>query len=316
MMGFDSTRRVFLRRAAAAAAALTVGLPIAGRSTRSRQPLHTRTIPGTDESLPVIGMGTWVTFNVGEDPDLRAHRVKVLQTFFDEGGAVIDSSPMYGSSEAVLGHCLERTRGAEALFSATKVWTWRQSAGVDQMEESRQLWDVPRFDVMQVHNLLSWKAHLKTLQADQEAGRVPYIGVTTSHGRRHDELERIMRKEPIDFVQFTYNIVDREAEQRLLPLAADRGLAVLINRPFRHKQLFHRFEHHPLPAWADAIDCANWAQFFLKFIVSHPAVTCAIPATSRIDHMRENMGALHGRLPDSATRRRMVRYIETLSSSG
>jgi diketogulonate reductase-like aldo/keto reductase len=165
---------------------------------------------------------------------------------------------------------------------------------------------------MQVHNLLNWEGHLETLRADKAAGRVRYIGVTTSHGSRHAELERIMHEQPIDAVQFTYNILDREAEARLLPFAAERGLAVIANRPFRTRELFRLFARHPLPGWADEIGCANWAQFFLKFVVSHPTVTCAIPATSRVDHMIENMGALRGPLPDAPLRRRMVQYVEGL----
>jgi aryl-alcohol dehydrogenase-like predicted oxidoreductase len=174
------------------------------------------------------------------------------------------------------------------------------------------LWGTRRFDLMQVHNLLNWESHLETLLAWKAEGRVRYVGVTTSHGRRHDTLEKVMADQPIDFVQFTYNIVDREAESRLLPLAAERGLAVIINRPFRRGALFDHVEGRQLPGWAGAVDCTNWAQFFLKFIVSHPAVTCAIPATSRVDHMRENMGALHGRLPDQAMRERMIRHVESL----
>jgi len=225
---------------------------------------------------------------------------------------MIDSSPMYGSSEAVLGYCLERIRNRSALFSATKVWTWFASAGPEQMATSRQLWGLDHFDLMQIHNLVAWQGHLQTLLEDRASGRIRYIGITTSHGRRHDELLEVMNHQPIDFVQFTYNILDREAERRLLPLAADKGLAVIINRPFRRKELFHLFERYPLPPWAAEIDCGNWAQFFLKFIVSHPAVTCAIPATSRVDHMVENMGALQGRLPDTELRQRMIRYVESL----
>jgi diketogulonate reductase-like aldo/keto reductase len=180
------------------------------------------------------------------------------------------------------------------------------------MEDSRAYWGLERFDLMQVHNLLNWEGHLETLHEDKAAGRIRYIGVTTSHGRRHEELEAIMTQQPLDAVQLTYNILDREAEQRLLPLAAERGLAVVANRPFRRKQLFSLFEQHPLPDWAGEIDCANWAQFLLKFVVSHPAVTCAIPATSRVDHMQENMGALYGRLPDAALRERMIRYAQSL----
>jgi aryl-alcohol dehydrogenase-like predicted oxidoreductase len=271
-----------------------------------------KTIPTSGESVPAIGMGSWITFNVGADPALRAQRLAVLQTFFDEGGAVIDSSPMYGSSEEVIGYCLARIENKGALFAATKVWTYLQSFGRRQMQASEQLWGTTRFDLMQIHNLLDWEAHLETLLDWKAQGRVRYIGITTSHGRRHEELEKVMASQPVDFVQFTYNILDREAEERLLPLAAERGLAVIVNRPFRRGALFDMFERRALPEWAGEIDCANWAQFFLKFIVSHPAVTCAIPATSRVDHMRQNMGAAHGRLPDAALRARMIGYIESL----
>jgi diketogulonate reductase-like aldo/keto reductase len=253
-------------------------------------------------------MGSWITFNVGDDPDARAVRVQVLQEFFNRGGAVIDSSPMYGTSEEVIGHCLAQIEDSRPPFAATKVWTPLQMLGPGQMDDSRAYWGIERFDLMQIHNLLNWEGHLETLREDKAAGRIRYIGMTTSHGRRHDALEAIMTQQPLDAVQLTYNILDREAEQRLLPLAAERGLAVIANRPFRRKQLFSLFEQHPLPAFAAEIDCANWAQFFLKFVVSHPAVTCAIPATSRVDHMQENMGALYGRLPDAALRERMIRY--------
>jgi diketogulonate reductase-like aldo/keto reductase len=271
-----------------------------------------KAIPVSGEPVPTIVMGSWITYNVGNDPKRRAQCADVLQTFFDMGGGVIDSSPMYGSSEEVIGYCLERISNTQSLFSATKVWTLLQALGTSQMERSRQLWGVDRFDLIQVHNLLNWEGHLETLRERKAQGRIRYIGVTTSHGRRHDELEKIMAQEPLDFVQFTYNILDREAEMRLLPLAAERGLAVLVNRPFRRKELFRLFGHHPLPEWTREFDCANWARFFLKFIVSHPAVTCAIPATSRADHMRENMGALYGRLPDRKMRERMIHHVENL----
>jgi diketogulonate reductase-like aldo/keto reductase len=280
---------------------------VAASATRLARP-----IPATGEQLPVIGMGSWVTFDVGDDAAARAQRVDVLRTFFDQGGALIDSSPMYLSSQEVIGHCLARVPDKSSLFAATKVWTMTRLLGVQQMEASRQLWSVERFDLLQVHNLLDWETHLQTLGEWKAQGRVRYIGVTTSHGRRHDEIEQIMTTQPIDFVQFTYNMADREAEERLLPLAAERGLAVIINRPFRRGTLFEAVGNSPLPDWASEIDCANWAQFFLKFIVSHPAVTCAIPATSRVDHMRENMGAAYGRLPDAEMRERMVRYFDSV----
>jgi diketogulonate reductase-like aldo/keto reductase len=225
---------------------------------------------------------------------------------------MIDSSPMYGSSEEVLGTCLERLGRPPGLFSATKVWTWLAGSGAGQMQDSRRLWGLPAFDLMQVHNLLSWEEHLQTIQREREAGLVRYVGVTTSHGRRHDELERVMREQALDFVQLTYNILDREVERRLLPLAAERGIAVIVNRPFRRGELVRQLERDPLPPWAGEIGCATWAQFLLRFVVSHPAVTCVIPATSRVDHMRENMAVLHGPVPDAATRQRMIGYVEAL----
>ena len=287
------------------------GIAIGSAPTAAR-PVLKKAIPASGEQLPVIGMGSWITFNVGDNRTLRAARVKVLQAFFDQGGAVIDSSPMYGSSEEVIGHCLARISDKQALFSATKVWTLSRWLGVRQMEASQRLWGEDRFDLEQIHNLLDWKTHLATLLDWKAQGRIRYIGVTTSHGRRHEALEKVMAEQPIDFVQFTYNILDREAERRLLPLAAERNLAVIINRPFRRGALFDLFERHPLPDWASEFDCENWAQYFLKFIVSHPAVTCAIPATSRVDHMVENMGACYGRLPDTEMRERMIRYVENL----
>jgi diketogulonate reductase-like aldo/keto reductase len=303
----EVSRRAFLGSLAALAALR--GRP--ARAAGALGPMLTKKIPVSGEEVPVIGMGSWITFNVGDDPIMRAERVRVLQAFFELGGTVIDSSPMYGTSEEVIGHCLAQI-GNGRPFSATKVWTPLQMFGPGQMEDSRAYWGIERFDLMQVHNLLNWEGHLETLRADKGEGRIRYIGITTSHGRRHDELERVMAEQPLDAVQLSYNILDREAEQRLLPLAAERGLAVIVNRPFRRKQLFSLFEQHPLPPWAGEIDCANWAQLFLKFVVSHPAVTCAIPATSRVDHMQENMGALYGRLPDAALRERMIRYVEAL----
>ncbi len=302
----DVSRRAFLGSLAALAA-------VGGRSVRAADPgpVLTKKIPASGEEVPAIGMGSWITFNVGDDPKLRQARVQVLREFFDRGGTVIDSSPMYGTSEEVIGHCLAQIQPSR-VFAATKVWTPLQMFGPGQMEESRGYWGVEQFDLMQVHNLLNWEGHLETLREHKAAGRIRHIGMTTSHGRRHETLEQIMAGQPLDAVQLTYNILDREAEQRLLPLAAERGLAVIANRPFRRKQLFDLFEQHPLPQWAAEIDCANWAQFFLKFIISHPAVTCAIPATSRVDHMQENMGALYGRLPDATMRTRMIRYVESL----
>lgn len=304
------SRRAFLGTLAALGAAGSLR-PLAAAAQPS--PILERAIPATGETVPAIGMGTWITFNVGADQALRDQRADVLRAFFEQGGAVIDSSPMYGSSEEVVGYCLERlSPSRESVFAASKVWTLLQLLGERQLARSHELWGLKRMDLMQVHNLLNWESHLETLRERKEQGSIRYVGVTTSHGRRHDDLEQLMRKEPLDFVQLTYNVLDREAERRLLPLAADRGLAVLINRPFQGGSLFERFERQPLPEWVDEIDCDNWAQFFLKFIVSHPAVTCAIPATSRVDHMQENMGALRGQIPDVKMRARMVAYVESL----
>lgn len=255
-------------------------------------------------------MGSWITFHVGDNPAQRAVRVEILRHFFAGGGAVIDSSPMYGLSEEVIGYCLKRLGIPEALFSATKVWTIGELLGVSQMKHSEYMWGVDGFDLMQIHNLVDWETHLETLLRWKAEGRIRYIGATTSHGRRHDEMEAVLKSRQLDFVQFTYNILDREAENRLLPLAADRGVAVIINRPFRRGWLLDRLQGKPLPGWASEIECRNWAQFLLKFIVSHPHVTCAIPATSQVAHMKENMGANFGTLPDANTRQRMIRYVE------
>ncbi|MEM7467108.1 MAG: aldo/keto reductase [Pseudomonadota bacterium] len=272
-----------------------------------------RRIAKTAYSIPAIGMGTWLTFDVGDSAHARGKRVEILQQFFAMGGQMIDSSPMYGTSQVVLGHCLSTfKKETPTLFSATKVWTPGRVFGIRQMKNSADLWGVPRFDLMQVHNLLDWETHLTTLKQWREEGRVKYIGVTTSHGRRHEKLVSIMENEPIDFVQFTYNILDREAEQQLLPLALERGVSVIVNRPFQGSRLFDKIRDKPVPPWAAEFNCENWAQFFLKFILSHRAVTCAIPATSRLDHMTENMGALRGPLPNPKQRREMVRYYVNL----
>jgi diketogulonate reductase-like aldo/keto reductase len=273
----------------------------------------TRPIPVTGELLPVIGMGSWKTFDVGNDPDARAIRIQVLQKFFDMGGAIIDSSPMYGSSEEVIGNCLSRISNREALFSATKVWIIGKQFGIRQMNNSENYWGIPGFALMQIHNLVDWKTHFETLHEWKTEGRIRYIGITTSHGRRHKALAQVLTKIPIDFVQFTYNIVDRGVEKFLFPLAADHGIATIINRPFQRGDLFPYVKGRALPAWVKEFDCNNWAQFFLKFIISHPHVTCTIPATSRVDHMEENMGAGFGRVPDSKMRQRMANYFTELT---
>jgi diketogulonate reductase-like aldo/keto reductase len=284
---------------------------LAAAGAAAAQPaLLTRTIPSSGESIPRVGLGTWITFNVGQDPPALAQCVQVVRAFLDGGGRVIDSSPMYGSSQGVVGDALAALDAQVRAFSADKVWTGGDGAA--QVEASRRHWKVPRFDLLQVHNLLAWEKQLPLLQRMKAEGRLRYVGITTSEGRRHRDFEEIMRTQRLDFVQFTYNPVDREAEQRLLPLAADRGIAVLANRPFQEGDLLRKLQRHPLPAFAAEIECANWAQFVLKFIVSHPAVTCAIPATRRVDHVRENLAAARGRMPDEALRKRMAAHVAGL----
>jgi diketogulonate reductase-like aldo/keto reductase len=297
------SRRAFLGGLAAVPFSLRA---FPGRSLAGETGSLAKPIPSTGEPLPVVGMGTWITFNVGDDPVARDARTEVLRAFFAAGGGMIDSSPMYGSAEAVVGDGLARLKRPQGLFSATKVWTSSKEEGIGQIAESQRLWGLTRFDLMQVHNLVGWRGHLESLFAMKADGRLGYVGVTTSHGRRHSELADIMQTQPIDFVQLTYNIEDREAEGRLLALAAERGIAVIANRPFQRGALIARAERRPLPGWAAEIDCVSWPQILLKFIVSHPAVTCAIPATSRVDHMEENMGAARGAMPDAALRRRMA----------
>lgn len=298
------------RRRLIALLAMGVGTLVSGTArANARQAMLVKSIPSSGERIPAIGMGSSVTFNVGDDASARAQRAELLRAFFRLGGGMLDSSPMYGSSEAVIGDGLSRLGRPPGLFAATKVWTSSGEDGPAEIEASRGLWGVERFDLVQVHNLLAWEAHLETLFEMKRQGAVRYVGITTSHGRRHAEMETIMRAWPIDFVQATYNIRDREVERRILPLAAERGIAFIANRPFQRGELIDEVKRYPLPAWAQDIDCADWAAFLLKFIVSHPAVTCAIPATTRIDHLAENMAAMHGQLPDAQTRQRMVDYV-------
>lgn len=275
-------------------------------------PFLTRAIPSTGEKVPVVGLGSWITFNVGDDPVARDSCADVMRAFFEAGGKLIDSSPMYASSQPVIGYGLAKLGQPRQVFAADKVWISSGPRGPAQIEQSRKYWGVARFDLLQVHNLLAWQQHLQTLFAMKAAGNLRYVGITTSEGRRHREVEQIMRTQKIDFVQISYNVLDREVEERILPLAQERGIAVIVNRPFREGALMKKVERHPLPGFAAELDGANWAQLILKFIVSHPAVTCAIPATTSVAHVRENMGAASGRLPDAALRRRIVAHVEAL----
>ena len=299
-----TTRRALLAGAAALGAS-ALASPLRAQSGQ----VVMRPIPSSGETIPAVGLGTWITFNVGDDPVLRDECAAVMAAFFEAGGRMIDSSPMYGSSQPVIGHGLAKL-GAPPVFSAEKVWT--SSDGPEQIEQSRLYWGVKRFDLLQVHNLVAWQENLKILQAMKEVGQLRYVGITTSEGRRHDLFEEIMRNETLDFVQLTYNIVDREVEERLLPLAQERGIAVIVNRPFREGALLRQLARHRLPGWAADIDCRHWAQVALKFVVSHPGVTCAIPATSQPAHLRQNMAAATGRLPDAALRQRIAREVAAL----
>ncbi len=280
-------------------------------SAAAPAPLITRPIPSSGEQLPVVGLGSWITFNVGKDPTARATCTEVVRAFFAGGGRMIDSSPMYGSAQAVIGDALARLGHPQALFAADKVWTG--SRGAQQIATSRTLWRIPRFDLLQVHNLLAWEDHLPLLLRMKAEKRLRYVGITTSEGRRHGELVKIMESQPLDFVQLSYNVLDREVEGRILPLARERRIAVIVNRPFRQGELTQALAGKPLPGWARDINCTSWAQVLLKFIVSHPDVTCAIPATSNPAHARENMLAARGPLPDAALRRRIVADVQRLT---
>jgi diketogulonate reductase-like aldo/keto reductase len=303
---------VLLQHAAGWSAAGLAGRGALGQPAAGVGAAVTRPIPSSGEALPVVGLGSWITFNVGNDPVARGRCAEVMRAFFEAGGRLIDSSPMYGSSQGVIGEGLARIGRTNAVFAADKVWISAGARGPAQIEESRRLWNVARFDLLQVHNLLGWEEHLPTLRAMKAAGRLRYLGITTSEGRRHREVESILRSQPLDFVQITYNIVDREVEQRILPLAHERGVAVIVNRPFQEGALLQRLQQHRLPPWAAEIGCDGWAQFVLKFIVSHPAVTCAIPATGSVAHVQQNLGAARGVMPDAAMRERMARHVAAL----
>ncbi len=264
----------------------------------------------SEDSVPVVGMGTWLTFDIAESVAERKRRARVLDAFFAAGGGMIDSSPMYGRAEQVVGDLLAARGEHRGLFSATKIWTPFERTGRSQAEQSLKLWRLPRLDLVHVHNLLNVPAHLKTLRELKERGLVRMIGATTSHGRRHDEMLELIRREAarLDAIQVTYSVADDSAE-RILAAAAERGIAVIANRPFDGGSLVDRANRLPLPGWAREIGCEHWSQVLLKWIVSHPAITCAIPATSDPQHMAENMAAARGPMPDAAMRRRIADHL-------
>jgi diketogulonate reductase-like aldo/keto reductase len=269
----------------------------------------TRTVPSTCAQLPVIGCGTWRGFDVGANATQREALAGVIKALFEAGGSVIDSSPMYGHAEGVVGDLLAQAGTRDKAFLATKVWISGKTAGIAQMQQSLKLLRTDRIDLMQVHNLLDWQVHLVTLRSWKKEGRIGYLGVTHYASSAYADLEAVMRAETLDFVQLNYALDDREAEKRILPLAADRGMAVLVNRPFGGGGLLRRLAGKPLPQWAGEIGCRTWSQVLLKFVLGHPSTTCAIPGTSSPDHMRENTEAGSGVLPDAALRARMVAAV-------
>lgn len=268
-----------------------------------------RTIPATGEKIPAIGMGTWQTFDVGQNQEKRAELKEVLRIFVESGGKLIDSSPMYGSSEEVLGDLASDMGIQDSLFLATKVWTSGERRGVSQMQKSMDLLNVNKLDLMQVHNLLDYKVHLKTLQKMKDEGKIRYIGITHYTTGAYQDLMRVIKEYDVDFVQFNYSIQTRDAEKSILPFATDHGVGVIINRPYEGGGLFSHVKGKKLPEWAAEFDCNSWGQFFLKYIISHKSVTCAIPATDNPKHLKDNMGAMVGKLPDDATRKKMVDYF-------
>ncbi len=268
--------------------------------------LDTRPIPSSGEPLPVIGFGTWQAFDIGDNPTARAQREDVLRLLFEAGGKLIDSSPMYGRSEDVVGDLLAKMDARDKAFLATKVWTWGRAQGIGQMEQSMSRLKTDIIDLMQIHNLVDWRTHLKTLRAWKEKGRFRYIGITHYTDAALADLMEVMRSEPIDFVQMAYSIRNRGAEERLLPLAADKGVAVIVNRPFEGGAIFRAVRNETLPGWAPEAGIESWGQLFLKYVLTHPAVTCVIPGTSKVEYAVDNLAAGRGGLPDAATRAKMI----------
>ncbi|MCW8934526.1 MAG: aldo/keto reductase [Gammaproteobacteria bacterium] len=303
---FNLQRRHLLQ----ALVALGLSSPLASNLIHaSSKNLIQKKIPSSGELLPVIGMGTSRTFDALYDDDLLNKLQLVMQSFFDNQGALIDSSPMYKTSEEVTGLLLKKAHNSQKLFAATKVWTYGKQSGIEQMQASRELWGIKRFDLMQIHNLRDWKVHYSTLRTMKKEGKIRYIGVTTSHGRFHDELEEVLKNNHFDFLQLSYNISNRDVERRLLPIAQDKGIAVIANRPFQRGDLFQQVRGKKLPDWATDLGISSWGQYFLKFVISHPAITCAIPATTKVKHMLDNMGAQFGVLPEQTQRKEMIKYL-------
>lgn len=279
---------------------------------KAKVPQILNVIPSSGENISAIGMGSYQTFNVSNNLTELANLQTVLVSFFDAGGQLIDSSPMYGNSEATLGKVLSKLAFKPKLFAASKVWTYGKQAGLDAVEVTEKRMQVDKMDLMQVHNLRDWKTQLTNLNELKNSRKLRYTGITTSFTGQYKDFEQVMKKEPLDFVQLNYNISARKAEKTLLPLAQDRGMGVIVNMPFEKGRLFRKTSGQPLPEWTKEFDCNSWAQFFLKFIISHPVVTCVIPATSKTNHMIDNMAAMTGQLPNAKMRKKMVDYFLSL----
>lgn len=310
ILGFGATSLV--ATTACSRLASTSEAPVTPFSSPPAGPILTKAIPSSGEKIPIIGLGTSRTFDVGSTPAELQPLEEVLKAFSAAGGKLIDSSPMYGKAEQVVGELSAKLGLRPKLFIATKVWTQGAAAGVQQMEESLRKLRTDSIDLMQVHNLVDVETQLATLAEWKQKRRIRYLGVTHSNDNAHDAVERVISTHKVDFLQINYSVVEREAEQRLLPLAKDRGIAVIVNRPFARGNLFSRVRSKPLPAWAAEIDSNSWAQVLLKFVVSHPAVTCAIPATSKVEHLRDNMNAAFGRLPDAKLRTQIATELSAL----
>jgi diketogulonate reductase-like aldo/keto reductase len=295
------SRRRFLGNSLAAAA-LSAMPPLAGAAV----PLATRIIPADGRRLPVIGLGTWQTFDVGADSGARDKLGRLLARFAELGGEVVDSSPMYGSAESVVGDLVSERQLRSRLFFATKVWTDGKAAGIAQMEESLRRLRAPRIELMQIHNLQDWRQHLPMLRAWKAEGRIRYLGISHYNSGAYAEIEEILRREPLDFLQINYSLAEQAAAKRLLPLAAERGVAVIANRPFAAGALFGATKDKTLPAAAADHGCHSWAQLFLRWILAHPAVTCAIPASNKLEHLEDNMVAGLGPLPDLAAQKALA----------
>jgi diketogulonate reductase-like aldo/keto reductase len=302
-MAVGLKRSTFLGLAGAA----LLGRPAAAQPTANH--MHQRKIPSSGEMLPVVGCGTWRTFDVGAKPADRAPLAEVLNVLFDSGGSVVDSSPMYGAAEGVVGDLLAAAGTRDKAFIATKVWTSGRDSGIAQMRRSMALLKTDRLDLMQIHNLVDWRAHLPTLRAWKTEGRIRYLGITHYTQSAHDELEAVLRAEKWDFMQINYAIDDRAVERRLLPAAAERGTAVIVNQPFGGGGLLRRLSGRKLPDWAGEIGCTSWAQILLKFVLANPAVTCVIPGTGKPEHMKDNVQAGLGAYPDAAMLKRMVAAV-------